>query len=107
MEITMDEFMKLKLVIGKIIEIERMPESEKLFKVKVNAGNKVSQVIAGGAEYYEPDDLKGKLVVLLTNLEPKVIRGVKSEGMMLAADNGQKPVWLTVEEEVPLGTKVR
>lgn len=103
----MEEFMKLEIVIGKIIEIERIPKTEKLFRVKVDAGNKETQVIAGGAEFYEPKDLIGKKVVLLFNLEPKVIRGLRSEGMLLAADLNGKPFWLTVEEEVPTGTRIR
>ena len=107
MEAKMEDFMRLNIVIGKIVEIEKLPESKKLFKIRADIGIRNIQLIAGGAEFYRPEDLKGKLVVVLSNLESKIIRGFKSEGMLLAADFKGKPVWLTIEEEVPLGTKVR
>jgi methionine--tRNA ligase beta chain len=107
MEISMKDFMKIEIVIAKILEIEKLPNTEKLFKVKVDAGNREPLVIAGGAEFYDTKDLIGKKVVLLSNLEPKEIRGVRSEGMLLAADWNGKPFWLTVEEEVPTGTRVK
>ncbi len=99
--------MRLKIVIGKIIDVEKLPDSKKLFKLSTDIGSKKIQLIAGGAEFYSPEDLKGKQVVVLSNLEPKTIRGIKSEGMLLAADVKGRPIWLTVDEDVPLGTKVR
>jgi len=99
--------MRLNIVIGKIIDVEELPDSKKLFKLFTDIGSKKIQLIAGGSEYYSPEDLKGKQVVVLSNLEPKVIKGIKSEGMLLAADVKGRPIWLTVEEDVPLGAKVR
>ena len=107
MEITIEEFMKLNIIIGKILEVEKLPKTEKLFKIIVDVGNKKTQVIGGGAEFYNEEELKGKKVVLLANLEPKVIRGERSEGMLLAAEVNEKPYWLTVENDVPPGSKVR
>jgi methionyl-tRNA synthetase len=80
---------------------------KKILKVQVDVGGRTAQAIAGGAEFYEPDSFVGKQVVVVTNMEPRVIAGVKSEVMLLAADLGGKPVWLTVSEEVPPGTPVR
>lgn len=80
---------------------------KKILKVQVDIGERTAQAIAGGAEYYEPASFIGKRVVVLTNMETKTIAGVKSEVMLLAADHQGKPIWITVEEDVPLGTKVR
>lgn len=107
MEITFKDFDKLSLKIGKISAAERIPGMKKIFKVQVDIGERVATAIAGGAEFYEPTSFVGKKVVVLTNMEPKTIAGVKSEVMLLAADLQGKPIWVTVEEDVPAGTKVR
>lgn len=107
MEITFKDFDKLSLKIGKISAAERIPGMKKIFKVQVDIGERVATAIAGGAEFYEPTSFVGKNVVVLTNMEPKTIAGVKSEVMLLAADLQGKPIWVTVEEDVPAGTKVR
>jgi methionine--tRNA ligase beta chain len=107
MEITHEEFRKLSLRVGKITSAERIPGMKKILKVQVDLGEKVATAIAGGAEFYEPSDLEGKLVVALTNMEARTIGGVKSEVMLLAADLQGKPVWLTVGQDVPPGTSIR
>jgi methionine--tRNA ligase beta chain len=101
------DFEKLTFRVGKITAAEKIPGMKKLLKVMVDIGEKTVQAIAGGAEFYEPDSFIGKLVVVLTNMDPKTIAGVKSEVMLLAADLQGKPIWVTVEEDVPAGTKVR
>lgn len=105
--ITIEDFNNLNIVVGKITEIEKLPKSDKLFKIVVDLGTSKNQMVAGGANIYSPDDLMGKQVIVLANLEPKVIRGIESKGMLLAADVQGKPIWLTVSEEVPVGTIVR
>ena len=80
---------------------------KKILKVKVDIGGRVAEAVAGGAEFYDPSSFVGKQVVVLTNMEPKLIAGVKSEVMLLAADVQGRPVWLTVTEEVQPGTEVR
>ena len=67
----------------------------------------VRYVIIGGAEFYEPDDLVGKIVIVVANLEPKKMAGVESNAMLLAADVNEKPYWLTVDESVPLGSPIK
>jgi len=104
---TFKDFEKLTFKVGKITTAERIPGMRKILKVQVDIGDKVAQAIAGGAEYYELNDLLGKRVVAITNMETKTIAGVKSEVMLLAADLQGKPVWVTVEEDVPAGTTVR
>ncbi len=107
MSITIKDFEKLVFKVGKIVAAEPIPGMKKILKVQVNVGERVAQAIAGGADFYQPSSFIGKNVVVLTNMDPKVIAGVKSEVMLLAADLQGKPVWVTVEEEVPPGTKVR
>jgi len=101
------DFQKLTVIVGKITGAERIPNMKKILKVQVDIGDRTAQAIAGGAEFYEPESFVGKQVVVITNMEPKVIAGVKSEVMLLAADLKGKPVWLTVTDEVPAGTTVR
>ena len=106
-EITFKDFEKLSLKVGKITAAERIPGMKKILKVQVDIGDITATAMAGGAEFYEPSSYVGKRVVVLTNMEPKMIAGVKSEVMLLAADFQGKPVWLTLDEDVPAGTKVR
>jgi methionine--tRNA ligase beta chain len=103
----MEDFDKLSLKVGKITAAERIPGMTKILKVQVDTGERVAQAVAGGAQFYEPEAFVGKRVIVITNMETKTIKGVKSEVMLLAADLNGKPVWLTVEEDVPAGTKVR
>lgn len=107
MSVTFKDFEKLSFKVGKITAAERIPGMKKILKVQVDVGDRVAHAIAGGAEYYEPEAFIGRRVVVLTNMEPRTIAGVKSEVMLLAADLQGKPIWLTVDEEVPPGTKVR
>jgi len=107
MTASFSDFQKLAFKVGRITAAERIPNMKKILKVKVDIGGRTAEAIAGGAEYYEPTSFVGKQVVVLTNMEPKVIAGVKSEVMLLAADLGGKPVWVTVSDEVPPGTTVR
>ena len=107
MSLTMKDFQKLDIRIGRVVKAEKIPQLKKIVKVYVDIGGQAIQTVAGGAEFYPPEYFVDKLVVVLVNLEPKVIAGIESRGMLLAADVGGKPVWLTVPEEVPSGTRVR
>jgi len=105
--ITISEFEKLDIRVGKVLEAERVPGSRKLMKLIVDVGGERRQLIAGIAGHYDPNSLKGREVVVLVNLKPKRIMGLESQGMILAADVEGGPVLLTVDREVPPGTKVR
>jgi len=105
--VTFKEFERLSLKVGKITEADRIPGMKKILKVQVDIGDRTATAIAGGAEFYEPSEFIGKRVVVVTNIEGKTIAGVKSEVMLLAADLQGKPIWLTVQEDVPAGTRVR
>lgn len=106
--ISVNDFLKLELKIGTILEAEEVEGSEKLIKLMVDIGEaKPRQILAGVKEWYKPEDLVGKQVVIVANLKPKVMMGLESEGMMLAADSDYGPVFLTVPKKVLPGTKVR
>jgi len=78
-----------------------------LLKLKVSLGIEERTVVAGIAKHYEPDELVGKKVVLVTNLKPVTLRGITSQGMILAASKGKKLSLVTVEKDVPVGSKVK
>jgi methionyl-tRNA synthetase len=104
--ISFAEFQKLDLRVGCVIAVDPIESADRLFKMQVDLGTEKRQVVAGIAEHYKSDDLIGKQVILVVNLEPATIRNVKSHGMILAA-SGDSVVLLTPETEVPLGTQVK
>ena len=104
--ISFAEFQKLDLRVGCVIAVDPIEGADRLFKMQVDLGTEKRQVVAGIAEHYKSDDLIGKQVILVVNLEPATIRNVESHGMILAA-SGDSVVLLTPEMEVPLGTQVK
>jgi tRNA-binding protein len=105
--VTYDDFTKLDIRVAKIIEVEKILGKSKIIKGIIDLGYEKRQVIIGGAEYYQPEVLVNKKVIVISNLEPRKIAGVESNAMLLAADLNDKPFWLTVNEDVPLGTKIK
>ncbi len=96
---TLEDLKKLRLVVGLVEEAEPVEGTKKLLKLKVNIGREVRQLVAGLAEVYSPQSLVGKKVVVVSNLEPKKIRGIESQGMVLAADDPQgRPVLLVLDD---------
>ncbi len=106
-DISYDDFSKLDLRVAKIISTERIPDKSRIIKGRISLGDQERDVIIGGAQFYEPEDLIGKTVIVVANLEPKKMAGVKSNAMLLAADIDDKPFWLTVDDDVPEGTKIK
>lgn len=100
-EITIDDFDKLSLVVGKIVEARKHPKADKLLVFKVDIGTEVRQIVSGIAKYYEPSTLIGKKVVVVKNLKPIVLRGEESFGMLLCASNGNSLELLNVEKLNP------
>lgn len=105
--ISYDDFAKLDLRIAKIVHTEKIPGKTKIIKGTIDLGVEKREIIIGGAEYYKPEELIGRTVVAIANLEPRKIAGLESNTMLLAADVNDKPFWLTVKEEVPVGTKIK
>ncbi len=105
--ITFEEFSKVHLKVGKVIQAESISGMKKVFKAKIDLGSEQLELVVGGAQYYKPEEFVGKMVVVCTNLEPKKIGNIISRGMLLAADGSEgKPVFLTVAEEVPVGAPI-
>ncbi len=102
-----DDFAKLDLRVAKIIATEPIPGKSRIIKGTIDLGDEKRDVIIGGAQYYRPEDIMGKIVVAIVNLEPKTMAGVESNAMLLAADVNDKPFWLTVNEDVPLGSPIK
>ncbi len=105
--VTFDDFSKLDLRIGKVLEVNEHPDAEKLYLLKVDIGQKVIQLVAGIRPFYEPAGLLGKLVVVLVNLEPKNIRGFASEGMILAAGSKEDVSLIISDKNIKVGSKIR
>ncbi len=105
--ISYDDFTKLDIRVGKIVSTEKIPGKTRIIKGTIDLGEEKRDVIIGGAEFYEPEDMVGRQVIVITNLEPKKMAGVVSNAMLLAADVNNKPYWLTVNEDVPLGTQIK
>ncbi len=104
---TYDDFAKLDIRVAKVIQVEKIPGKSKIIKGKIDLGTEQRDVIIGGAEFYQPEELVNRRVIVIANLEPRKIGGIESNAMLLAADLNDKPYWLTVNEDVPLGTKIK
>ncbi len=107
MEISYDDFTKLEMRVAKIESAEKVAGSDKLLKLVVDTGADRRQLVAGIADRYAPESLTGKNIIVLTNLKPRMIRGVESKGMLLAAEVEGKAVLLTTDGEAPVGALVR
>tara|TARA_Y100000590_G_scaffold60406_1_gene64367 strand:- start:2919 stop:3245 length:327 start_codon:yes stop_codon:yes gene_type:complete len=105
--ISYDDFAKLDLRVAKIVSTEKIPEKSRIIKGTISLGDEIRDVIIGGAQFYEPEELVGKTVIVVANLESKKMAGVESNAMLLAADIDDKPYWLTVDDHVPGGTKIK
>ena len=107
--ITIDDFTKINFRVGVIQSAEKVAGADKLLKVMVDLGDEVRQIVAGIATAYTPEELAGRKVVVVTNLAPRKLRGVESNGMILAASAGPdgKPVLCTFAEDIPAGAKVK
>ncbi|RKZ31600.1 methionine--tRNA ligase [bacterium] len=101
------QFSKVKLVLGKVKECKRVPEADKLYLLQVDMGTETRQLVAGLAQWYKPEELLGRTLVVVSNLEPAKIRGYESRGMLLAAEDKGVVRILTVDGELPPGAKVR
>jgi methionine--tRNA ligase beta chain len=105
--VSLEDFQKIDLRVAKILQAERVENSKKLVKLQVDLGNEKRTIVAGIGEKYEPEELIGQLIVVVSNLEPKEIRGIKSEGMLLAVDSKNGPVLIVPLEQVFVGEKVK
>lgn len=107
-KMTIDDFKKFEFRVGKILEVNNHPNADRLFVIKADLGNgETRQVVAGIRQFYpDPAVLVGRLVVIVANLAPAMLRGVESQGMILAATGGGTVAVLSPEKDVPPGSKV-
>lgn len=106
-EITIDDFAKVELKVGTIIECKPHPKADRLLVEQIDLGDEVRQVVSGIAEHYKPEELVGKQVIVVTNLKPVKLRGVESQGMLLCAANDKDLSFVSVAKDMPNGTTVR
>ena len=104
--ITIDEFAKTELKIAKVLEVEKVEGSNKLYKIQIDLGTEKRQIVSGLVPYYTEDELVGKNVVVVTNLQPAKLRGVESNGMLLAAGDDDVVKLLTIEGDIEPGTSI-
>jgi methionyl-tRNA synthetase len=108
-KISIDDFMKVELRVGQVKAAEKVKGADKLLRLEVDIGTEVRQLVAGIALAYKPEDLIGRKVVIVANLQPRKLRGLESNGMIVAASVGEdgKPVLAGFLEDVPVGAKLK
>jgi methionyl-tRNA synthetase len=107
--ISIEDFAKVEMRVGEVKAAEHVPGASKLLKLMVDIGTEVRQLVAGIAEHYQPENLIGMKVVVVTNLQPRKLRGVESNGMIVAASGGEhgRPVLVTFKEDVANGARLK
>jgi len=108
-EISFDEWKKLKMKVGKIVEVERIPKTEKLYRLQVDIGaEKTVQIVTSLVPYYTKEELKDQKIIVLVNLKPTKFAGEVSEAMLLCAEkeDGSECVLLTVQKDIDVGTNI-
>lgn len=104
---TIDDFRKLELKIAEIKEVTEHPNADKLYILTIDSGDKTKQIVAGIRNYYTREDLVGKQIVVVDNLDPAVLRGAESQGMLLAASDETGIVIISPERKMKLGSIVK
>ncbi|MDP8292541.1 MAG: methionine--tRNA ligase subunit beta [Candidatus Orphnella occulta] len=105
--ITFDEFKKIEIKTAKILSVKDHPDADRLYVVDVDLGNEKRQIVAGIKKHYAPEELIGKDVAVIVNLEPATIRGVESNGMLLAASDSEMLSILTLDRGLPPGSTIK
>jgi methionyl-tRNA synthetase len=108
-QIAIDDFVKVDLRVAQVVVAERIPKADKLLRLEVDLGYEKRQILAGIAEWYAPEEIIGKKIVVIANLAPRKMRGLESHGMLLAASNGEngKPILATFGEDIALGSRLK
>jgi methionyl-tRNA synthetase len=108
-QIAIDDFVKVDLRVAQVVVAERIPKADKLLRLEVDLGYERRQILAGIAEWYTPEEMIGRRIVVIANLAPRKMRGLESHGMLLAASNGEngKPILATFTEDIALGSRLK
>ncbi len=105
--VSFDDFKKMDIRVGKILECEKVPKTKKLLKLKVDIGSETRTIVTGLADLYKPEELTGMSALFLVNLEPKKLAGIESQGMILAVEHAEKEGhWIPITVDLPPGSKV-
>lgn len=104
--IGIEDFLKVDLRVAKILSAERVEGSEKLLKLQISLGEEERTIVAGIAKHYSPEELVGKKIVIVANLKPRKIFGITSQGMLLAASDGEKLSLIVPDKDVKEGAKL-
>jgi methionyl-tRNA synthetase len=104
--ITIDEFRKLDIRVGEVVSATRVPGTDKLIEIEVDIGSEVRRMITGIFPLYQPESLVGRRIIVLANLQPRKVRGVESNGMLLAAEWEGEIGLLTVDKAAPRGARI-
>lgn len=105
--ITIDDFKKIELKVGRVVSAESIEGSDKLLKLQVDLGSEQRQVLSGIAKYYQPSNLAGKQIIVITNLKPRSMMGLESNGMVLAAGDGEVVALLAPDKDMSAGSNIR
>ncbi|MFW9896765.1 MAG: methionine--tRNA ligase, partial [Candidatus Thorarchaeota archaeon] len=105
--ISYEDFQKLDIKVALVEKVEKVPKADKLYKLFIDLGTEKRIIVAGLAEFYKANELEGKKIIVLTNLEPRKLRGITSEGMLLAADFEDKVSILIPDKDIPIGANIR
>jgi len=104
---TLEDFKKIELRIAEVLDVVPHPNADRLYVLQVQIGDVKKQIVAGIRSFYSPEELKGKKVVVVDNLEPAMLRGVESQGMLLAAKDESSLGVVTLDRPIALGAKVQ
>ena len=104
---SIEEFAKFELKVAEILSVEPHPNADRLYVLQLKVGETRKQIVAGVRKFYGPDELKGKKIMIVDNLDPAVIRGVESQGMLLAASDGTDLTLVTPERSIADGLRVK
>ena len=104
--ITLDEFKKIELRVAKITDVKELPGADRIWHLTIDLGGETREIVAGVKKFYSREALLGKLIVVIQNLEPAIIRGTASHGMLLAAKSGDQLVLLSPDQPIAPGATV-
>jgi methionyl-tRNA synthetase len=105
--ISIEDFAKVKLRVAEVLEAEKVKGTDKLLKLQIEIGDEKRQIVAGIAKHYAPEELVGKKIVVVANLKPAKLRGIESQGMLLAASDEKNLTLITVDRDIKSGVKVK
>lgn len=105
--INYEQFQQLELHVATIMTAEQVEGSKKLLRLRVSLGEEERQILAGIGKRYAPEELVNRQIIIVANLEPRMLMGLKSQGMLLAADSPDGPVLLIPDREVPAGSRIK